>query len=450
LICYLKTRGCNFFDGAGNQGEDWREKGLPGQTRCHSTPAKDNTMIKLSRIPRPAKKYFEGFNEVMGKRCLVLFMFYVFGLIIACKGKRTVSGVSRLYLGGKSRSNLSRLFTDYKWDCQKALESSVGRIMSQIPFKVGERIVLIMDDTKMEKTGRKMEGIGKIKRNDGSFSIGHSKVSLTLVYNGIAFPVDLRLYIPMGECSRLGIEFKTKIRLGIEMIKSFRSPMGMRVVVLFDCWYLTREVVQAVKERGFSYVSYLRSNRNIKAGSKKMRVDRYGLEQGQGYREIGYIPRGLSSVPVCHQAIVEIPKVGVANLVISRTSERSSGLSYKYFVTDMSYRGAADVLRLYDERWKIECEYRSSKQDIGMGEYQMRSLTAIVRHLYAATISLLLLVYLSLEAQRRTGRRFENYADASRWIQAFAMQNSLKWFVRQVKKGCNVNRIIDDLGGLCA
>jgi SRSO17 transposase len=423
-------------------------KGLPGQIMCHSTPAKQKAMLKVSRIPQPAKKYFEEFKEVIGKRCLALFMFYVFGLIIAGKGKRTVSGVSRLYLAGKSRSNLSRLFTDYKWDCKEALLSSVERIMTRIPFKVGERIMLILDDTKMEKTGRKMDGIGKMKRNDGSFCIGHCKVSMTLVYNGISFPVDLRLYIPKAECERLGVEFKTKIQLGLEMIKSFQVPMGIRVVVLFDCWYLTRDVVQSVKERGFSYVSYLRSNRNIKVGGKKIRVDRYGLEQG--YQKIGYIPRGLSAEPVCHQAIVDVPKVGVANLVISRTSERSLGLTYKYFVTDMSYEGVEDVLRLYDKRWEIECEYRSSKQDIGMGEYQMRDLTAIVRHLYAATISLLLLVYLSLETQKRTGRKFKNYADTSRWIQAVTMQNSLKWFSRQVKKGCNVNKIIDDFGGLCA
>jgi SRSO17 transposase len=55
-----------------------------------------------------------------------------------------------------------------------------------------------------------------------------------------------------------------------------------------------------------------------------------------------------------------------------------------------------EVIRRYDVRCDIECYFRDAKQHLGLGDYQMRSLQGIVRHLYAVMIACILLVQLKL------------------------------------------------------
>ncbi len=57
-----------------------------------------------------------------------------------------------------------------------------------------------------------------------------------------------------------------------------------------------------------------------------------------------------------------------------------------------------EVIRRYDLRWDIECYFREAKQHLGLGDYQMRSLQGIVRHLYAVMIACILLAQLKLSS----------------------------------------------------
>ncbi|MFX0207064.1 MAG: transposase [Candidatus Hodarchaeota archaeon] len=85
-------------------------------------------------------------------------------------------------------------------------------------------------------------------------------------------------------------------------------------------------------------------------------------------------------------------RLGKVRFVISRNEEGK----YIFLVTDHLRLPMVEVVRRYDLRWDIECYFLDAKQHLGLGEYQMRSLQGIVRHLYTVMIACILLVQLKL------------------------------------------------------
>jgi hypothetical protein len=76
--------------------------------------------------------------------------------------------------------------------------------------------------------------------------------------------------------AELEVEFKKLTHLAAELIRSFSAPAGVHVVVLFDSFYLCPGVVKACREKGFHFVSALKSNRNLYKEGKKLKAGAYG------------------------------------------------------------------------------------------------------------------------------------------------------------------------------
>ena len=84
--------------------------------------------------------------------------------------------------------------------------------------------------------------------------------------------------------------------------------------------------------------------------------------------------------------------MGKVRLIVSRNEKGE----YVFLVTNHLRLPMIEVIRRYDIRWGIECYFRDAKQHLGLGDYQMRSLQGIVRHLYTVMIACILLAQLKL------------------------------------------------------
>jgi hypothetical protein len=60
------------------------------------------------------------------------------------------------------------------------------------------------------------------------------------------------------------------------LIREFKAPCGVEVMVLFDAYYLCRTVVQACHEPGFRFASTLKGNRSLFKPGWKLKADIYG------------------------------------------------------------------------------------------------------------------------------------------------------------------------------
>ena len=351
--------------------------------------------MKILEIPKEFKQMLMPFRQFMTAPQFKHFTRYVFGLIVAEKKKKTVEGINAIYAGKKNRSNLTRFMIASPFKIEPILNKALERHWKYLNIPVGCNLFLVIDDSDTEKSGKHMEGAGFFKCHNGEkkYIFGHNFVLMLASCNSVAVPVGIRLYLKEEYCKKNQIPFKNKNQLAAELIKDFRPPRGVRVSVVFDSWYLNPTVVDICQEKGYPYISQAKSNRTIYVEGRKFSATQYAKRQrGRALKLTTYTPRSQKSPVKAKSLLVRLNQLGKVRFVVSR-NEKSE---YVFLVTNHLRLPMIDVIRRYDIRWDIECYFRDAKQHLGLGDYQMRSLQGIVRHLYTVMIACILLAQLKL------------------------------------------------------
>jgi len=291
--------------------------------------------------------------------------------------------------------------------------------------KAGESIDLIIDDSKKEKRGKKMDAGGwtfdpvcgrKIK--------GYQYVTAILSFRGFRFPFAIRLYAKKEVCGKLGIEFTTAIDHATEMIGSLVPPEGVKVRVLFDSWYLCGKVVKAFHSKGFSFISALKKNRNLFKNGRKLKAGKYG----KNLLRKSKVRTFRKSKNVQYQYVdcgkLNVGKLGKLHVIFSR---KLSDKDVKGTVSSDPKLSASGILKAYGGRWPIEVFFKESKQLLGLGQYQNARYSAAVTHLHLVCFAYALLTPLAIEDQGAQGKKRKRKPADSRF--AADLQNELRRIV---------------------
>jgi len=349
--------------------------------------------MKVLEIPAEFRQMLTPFRQFMTAPQYKHFTRYVFGLVIAEKKKKTVEGINALYAEQKDRSNLSRFLTQSPFQMEPILNKALERHWKHLNIRVRFNLFLLIDDSDTEKSGKHMEGAGFFRCHSGEkkYIFGHNFVLMLASCNSVAVPVGIRVYLKDHYCKEKQIPFKNKNQLAAELIGSFRPPRGVRVNVLFDSWYLNPTVVDSCRTKRYPYISQAKSNRKIHLAGMKFSAIEYAKRQrGRALKWTTYTPRSQSSPVKAKSILARLNRLGKVRMVISRNENGQ----YVFLTTDHHGLPMVEVIRRYDLRWDIECYFREAKQHLGLGDYQMRSLQGIVRHLYTVMIACILLARL--------------------------------------------------------
>ena len=83
------------------------------------------------------------------------------------------------------------------WYAPRLLEEQSMRVLQKMKPQRGEVIHLIIDDTRIEKRGRKMEAVTKIYDHKTlRFVRGHIVVTACLMFRGVVLPWCIDLWLP--------------------------------------------------------------------------------------------------------------------------------------------------------------------------------------------------------------------------------------------------------------
>ena len=351
--------------------------------------------MKILEIPKEFRQMFSPFRQFMTAPQFKHFTRYVFGLVVAEKKKKTVEGINAIYADRKDRSNLTRFMIKSPVEMEPIVNKALEKHWKHLNIRVGFNLFLLIDDSETDKSGKQMEGAGFFKCHNGEkqYIFGHNFVLMLASLNSVAVPVGIRLYLKEEYCKKNQIPFKTKNQLAAELIESFRAPRGVRVSVVFDSWYLNPTVGDSCHKKGYPYISQSKNNRTIYVEGEKFSAAQYAKRQrGLALKSTTYTPRAQSSPVKAKSLLVRLNQLGKVRFIVSRNEKRE----YVFLVTDHLALPMVEVIRRYDVRWDIECYFRDAKQHLGLGDYQMRSLHGIVRHLYTVMVACILLVQLKL------------------------------------------------------
>jgi SRSO17 transposase len=239
-----------------------------------------------------------------------------------------------------------------------------------------------------------------------------------LVVAGYSYAVEWLLYRRQVECEQAGVTFVSKPKLAEQIVRQFDPLPETVTYVLTDNWYSSKDMLKVCEERGFKYIGAVRPNRKFKVAGHN--------QQARTWVQT-----------IAKSAFVRVKAKGAFYKTWSTVGTLSSGHRVKFLFnrrvgqqkwhylisTDLDL-SAHTFLRFYLTRWEVENFYRAAKQNFGWGDYQMRNLIAIDRH-----VLLVMVAHAFVELQRFDAARYST--DPKAHFTLGSLQRSLQRTVRR-------------------
>jgi hypothetical protein len=193
-----------------------------------------------------------------------------------------------------------------------------------------------------------------------------------LVFRQQVIPWGIRLSVKKAYCGAVGVPFRKPTALAAQLIQELQAPAGVKVMVLFDAYYLCHTVVKACREKHFHFASTLQSNRSLFNHGWKLKAGRYGRNLFRRRCTAMLVlvkPHGEVRYRYLDAGWLQVSKLGVLHVVFSRKGAVRKILG---LVTDDPEVSAAGLIQAYDRRWEIAQWVKDTKQLLGLGHYQNR------------------------------------------------------------------------------
>ena len=329
-------------------------------------------------------KRLDVFRRFFSKPQWVHLKIYIHGLILGEKGEKNVEDIASNVLDGKHQSSLNRFLTKRKWSIKKL---NAIRLKENITNRKGG--VIALDDMIIEKSGKHMDGVGYLKDScSGKMVLCHDVVS-TFYQNGKQYtPLYGQLYFKKDVADQLDIWFKTKIQIALDLLRLSLVQVNPEAIV-FDAWYMAKDILDFLNSRGITWVAKARNNRNIFVDDKWVSLKWYAKHlPKKSFTRIDKIV-DEKRYKWIFETTVTMKNVGEVKLVILR--ERKNSKSFSFLASNNTNLKGLEILSYYKKRWSIEVSHRDCKQHLGIGEYQARKLDAVVIHLHLVFLAYTLL-----------------------------------------------------------
>ena len=333
------------------------------------------------------------FSGAFSNPSFKLFCSFVLGFIQLGKEPHTSSMVQCLAQSflQRSLSSFTRFLANPVWSLEEIREVALDKFFLTLKIKARSVVFLLLDDTILEKTGKKIPGCSWYKdhaRNLASV-FGHQWVISALLYKQALLPLVARLYHSQGTagCGR----FQTKTALAKKILQGLRLPIPCKLYLLADGWYWSKELAHACRQHGYHMISQLKSNSVLWIRGKRTRVTE--LEYSPSFfRQVSVLLYGKNKSLKIGKFIGLIKGLGPVALIVVKERRKKT----RYLVCTNLLLPALEVVKFYSHRWKIEQMIKDLKQRLGLGDYQMRDLRAIHRHVALAFLSYFILVLLKI------------------------------------------------------
>ena len=364
-------------------------------------------MFKIVRFPKKLESFFDSLQNQFHWDHFHYFRMLVLSIAISW-GRRNISVLYR-HIDNQNQPHRSR-FNNFmnvgRWNSALVLQQKAAELLNALNPQKGEVVEFILDDSKTQKRGKVMEAVNWIHDPLSGRSVkGHQYVTATLRFRGHTIPFGIRLYVKEEDCRSLKRTFQKTTHMAADLIREFQPPVGVRVLVLFDSYYLCPVVVKACRKQRFHFISTLKSNRNLFKNGRKLKAGGYGLRLfGRGRKKTCYIGKAKGRVKYTYvdAGWLEVSDLGKLHVIFSRKNQDKKTLG---IVTDDPKLSAGQMIKMYDDRWSIEVFFKDGKQLLGLGQYQNVSYEAAVTHLHLVCFAYALLTHIAIMREGAKGKR---------------------------------------------
>lgn len=350
--------------------------------------------MRIENARQEIRDILSFFSESFSRPSFKFFSCFIVSFIQLGKEIHTSSMVRSLahsIMRRPSLSSFTRFLGEYRWTVEEVTETALHQFFQALRITVWDVLFLIVDDTLAKKTGKKIPGCGWHKDHSQNMAnvFGHQWVLSALLCKDFLLPLWAKLYHPKG--TRGCGPFQTKITLAQKIIRTLALPIPCKLYVLADSWYWAKTLVQVCRKCGYHMISQLKSNSVLWIHGKKTNVTSL-LDLVSSFREISLFVYGKTKTLHIAKFIGNIKGLGKVAVVVVKEKRKKP----IYLVCTNIHLPAIDIIKYYAKRWKIEQMIKDLKQRLGFGDYQVRNLQAIQRHVALVLLSYFALILLKI------------------------------------------------------
>jgi len=374
---------------------------------------------------------------------------------------------------------------------EKLALAVLGLVVAKLAPRLGDRILLGMDDSPTARYGRHVEGAG-IHHNPTpgpageKWLYGHNWVCLAWLathpaWGAIALPLRSLLYVRKIDVPRLAEkydwEFRTKHELGVALLTWFMKSIAAlgvkaKVWLAVDGAYAARPFLKPVLALGIVVVSRLRKDACLydlpgkPESGRRGRPPVYGKNrihlakragQRRGWQTVTCLCRGVEVTRQYKSFLATSELVGGAiRVVLLRFDD---GGWAPYFCTDTA-AAVRDILEAVAARWAIEEHFHDVKEVWGAGQQQVRNVWSNLAcwHLNQWLYALVELCCWDVSQGALSDRReraWDNpnrrpsHADRRRWISRQMLEKQFIAVLPHAPESRKFRRLIASLLSLC-
>lgn len=348
--------------------------------------------MKIQNAKQDIQKLLSCFSEAFSRPSFKIFSSFIIAFIQLGKEVHTSSMVQSLTCSFLHRSlcSFTRFLGKNVWGMEEIAETALYQFFHTLRIKAHSVLFLVVDDTIAEKTGKKIPGCAWHRdHTQKTYVFGHQWVLFALLYKDFLLPLWAKLYHPKGTkgCG----PFQTKITLAKRMLQALRLPIPCKVYLLVDSWYWAKELALLCRKCGYHMISQLKSSSVLWMNGERTKVTTLSTITS-AYREVSLFLYGKNKTLKIARFVGTIQGLGKVAVVVVKEKRKKTS----YLVSTNLHLSALDIIKYYAKRWKIEQMIKDLKQRLGFGDYQVRNLQAIQRHVALALLSYCVLILLKI------------------------------------------------------
>jgi hypothetical protein len=380
------------------------------------------------------------------------FAEYLTGLMVA--DRKTVLGIHREFAETTDQSCLNKFLTQVEWDVA-ALNQRRLQLLQQDPdTRYSPQGVIALDDVLIDHDGKSIEDVGWFwDHAEQRHKIAHDYLFVNYVCtSGKHYPLEFRRFKKRDQCEADDEPFQDHGVLFRQLI-DWVCARDIPGDFTFDSYFTNADNLNHIHakqdqhQRPRGYVGDLKLNRKVQWKGKLLRVDQLAANIPPADRK--ELRRG-DQRQWYFTCTVRIPGVNHKVRLVLIWNHRRDEKLRKALATNRVTWEATRILRVYRHRWTgTETFHRDGKQELGMGDCQLRDGQGQTRHMY-----LVMLAYSLLMRQLRQGRardwalqRLTTVGEACRAMLRETLRTTLAWAIEQVtEKSRSLEHVVAQLG----
>jgi hypothetical protein len=310
---------------------------------------------------------------------------YLTGLFVA--KRKNVSGINREFAQPTDQSCLNRFLTDAEWVPQQVNQRRLDLLQQDPTTRYSEHGVIPIDNTLVDHCGELIPDAGWFwDHTEERYKIAQDYLFVNYVCTSEKhYPLEFRRFQKDELCEELKVPFKNHTVLCQELI-DWVCEKGVPGTFAFDSYFTNAPILNHIHGKPLmnglprGYVGSLKFNRKLQYRGRIIKADELAASITPEMRK-------LFEEGECQQwyftCTLSIPDVKHKVRILILWQRRDDKQPRLILATNRVQWEVSRIVRAYRHRWTgTETFHRDGKQQLGLGDCQLRDSEGQTRHIW--------------------------------------------------------------------